>query len=55
VYDETVLHTAEFYRTLTPEEQAVNFGRFWKYTEAFDNKHGTQLWDAIMKTASVEP
>jgi hypothetical protein len=43
----------EYYRYLTPLEQAENFEVFRLYTEAFDAKHGTSLWDAVKGIAAA--
>ena len=45
--------SAKFYRRLSGVEQAVNFEKFRKYTQAFDAKYGTKLWDAVKKVASA--
>ena len=42
----------EYYRSLSPAEQAANFQKFMEYTKAFDAKHGTNLWDAIVDEAT---
>jgi len=47
--------SSRYYRNLPPEEQAINFGRFRKYTEAFDKQHGTTIWEAVLKVAAAEP
>ena len=46
--------TADFDRNLSPAEQAANFEKLRKYTEAFDKANGTKLWEAIKKTAATE-
>ena len=43
---------AEYYRSLSPSQQAVNFQKFMEYTKAFDAKHGTALWKAIVDEAT---
>jgi RHS repeat-associated protein len=45
--------TTEFYRFVSPEEQAANFEKFRQYTERFDAQYGTQLWEAVKKIAST--
>ena len=43
----------EYYRALSPLQQAQNFEKLRKFTQAFDTKYGTNLWDAIKRTAST--
>ena len=45
--------SAKHYRELSPIEQARNFERFRKYTERFDKRHGTQLWEAVVNIAAA--
>jgi hypothetical protein len=45
--------SADYYRGLSPTQQAKNFEILRKYTQAFDAKYRTQLWDAIMQIASA--
>ena len=47
--------SGKYYRSMTPEEQAINFAKFQKYTEAFDQKYHTSLWESIKKDAAAEP
>jgi hypothetical protein len=42
----------KYYRSLSPAEQAENFQKFMEYTKAFDAKHGTNLWDAVIYEAT---
>jgi hypothetical protein len=44
--------SADYWRSLSPEEQARNFDLLRLYTEQFDAKHGTKLWEAIKRTAA---
>lgn len=45
VTDHTISSTDES----LPQEQAENFEKLRKFTEAFDAEHGTNLWEAIKK------
>jgi len=45
---------SEYYRNLSPVEQAENFEKLREYTQAFDKANGTNLWEAIKKVASAE-
>jgi hypothetical protein len=44
--------SAEYFRYLSPQQQAEHFQMFMKYTQAFDKVHKTKLWDAVVKVAS---
>lgn len=44
----------DFYENLSGSEQAENFEKFRQYTQKFDEKHGTKLWEAVKSTASAE-
>ena len=46
---------SEYYQQLSPAQQAANFETLRKYTQAFDQQYGTNLWEAIKKTASAKP
>ena len=46
---------SDYYRGVSPQQQAENFGKFLNYTEAFDQKYGTHLVDALMKVAAALP
>ncbi|HBO45081.1 MAG TPA: hypothetical protein DD670_14360 [Planctomycetaceae bacterium] len=46
---------SEYYRQLSPAQQAADFEKLRKYTEAFDRTHGTRLWEAIKETAAALP
>jgi RHS repeat-associated protein len=46
---------SRYYRQLSPADQAANFEKLRQYTQAFDQQHGTKLWDAIKRTAAALP
>jgi len=43
---------AKYYRSLSGAEQAEAFEKLREYTEAFDRKHGTQVWDRLKEEAT---
>jgi hypothetical protein len=45
----------DYFRNLSPTQQAENFEKLRKYTQAFDKAHKTKLWDAIKKNVSSKP
>lgn len=44
-----------YFRGLSPERQARLFDQFRVYTEAFDAKHGTSIWQGVMDAAAATP
>jgi hypothetical protein len=46
---------SKYYQQLSPAQQAANFEKLRKYTQAFDQQHGTNLWEAIKRTAAALP
>ncbi len=47
--------SSEYYKALSPQEQAESFARFLEYTEAFDQQYGTHLADALKRVAAAMP
>jgi hypothetical protein len=42
----------EYYRSISPAEQAANFQKFMEYTKNFDAEHGTKIWDKVVHEAT---